>query len=268
MDIGTGLALFGSAKIAEKLLGPTAEYIGIGVKEFTQKRVENVKKIFFKSKKLMDSRKQQSFDYDSSPIIIKTILGFGSYTEDELIQDYLACLLVSSRTTPSSDDRAAVFGYTLKNMTSLQVRTHFLFYTTLRKLYVGKILNLSKMEERQSIQTYISSNLFMEHVFLKADEKENAQFLYENILHGLYKNGMIENNFAFGSAQHLSNFGPPTVVQPGIVFQPSIFGIELFLWINMLTVRSTANTILDPSADFKDLIDINLGENAFRLPND
>ncbi len=46
MDIVTGLALFGSAKLVGKILGPTAEYIGEGIKNWTEKRTNNVKNIF------------------------------------------------------------------------------------------------------------------------------------------------------------------------------------------------------------------------------
>jgi hypothetical protein len=35
-----------SAKVVEKVLGPTAEYIGEGVASFAKKRVENLQKIF------------------------------------------------------------------------------------------------------------------------------------------------------------------------------------------------------------------------------
>ena len=50
MDAGSGLAILGStiggAKIIEKLLGPTAEYLGEGLKSWTSKRVQNVGRIF------------------------------------------------------------------------------------------------------------------------------------------------------------------------------------------------------------------------------
>lgn len=46
MDVGTGLAIFGSKDIIHKLLGPTADYLGGGLQAFTEKRVQNIKKIF------------------------------------------------------------------------------------------------------------------------------------------------------------------------------------------------------------------------------
>lgn len=46
MKPGTGLTILGtavgSAKLVEKLLGPTADYLGEGLRQWTEKRVENV----------------------------------------------------------------------------------------------------------------------------------------------------------------------------------------------------------------------------------
>jgi len=36
MEVGTGLALLGSAHLVVKLLGPTADYIGSGIKTWTE----------------------------------------------------------------------------------------------------------------------------------------------------------------------------------------------------------------------------------------
>jgi hypothetical protein len=45
MEIGTGLTVLGSAKLLEKLLGPTAEYIGDGIRKWTENRTANVRRI-------------------------------------------------------------------------------------------------------------------------------------------------------------------------------------------------------------------------------
>lgn len=55
MDIGTGLTILGTAlggkDIIIKMLGPTAEYLGEGFKDYTQKRIVNVKNIFSNASK-------------------------------------------------------------------------------------------------------------------------------------------------------------------------------------------------------------------------
>lgn len=60
IDPGTGLAILGSAiggaKVAEKILGPTSEYIGEQLKEWTKKKVKNTANIFKNAEKKLGSK--------------------------------------------------------------------------------------------------------------------------------------------------------------------------------------------------------------------
>jgi hypothetical protein len=53
MEPATGLSILGaalgSAKLLEKMLGPTADYLGAGLKEWTEKGFKNLSKIFEKA---------------------------------------------------------------------------------------------------------------------------------------------------------------------------------------------------------------------------
>ncbi len=102
MDVGTGLALFGAAKIIEKLLGPTAEYIGEGAKEWTAKRVENVKYIFSIAATKLGEKINENGTV--SPKVLKGILNDGSYCDDKLVLEYFGGVLASSRSNISRDD--------------------------------------------------------------------------------------------------------------------------------------------------------------------
>src|SRR6185437_1579732 len=50
VDVGTGLAALGGAELSKemlaKLLGPTADYVGVGVQAWTEKRLANVRAVF------------------------------------------------------------------------------------------------------------------------------------------------------------------------------------------------------------------------------
>jgi hypothetical protein len=46
VDVGTGISLLGPPAIALKILGPSADYIGEGVKVWAERRVQNVQRIF------------------------------------------------------------------------------------------------------------------------------------------------------------------------------------------------------------------------------
>jgi hypothetical protein len=59
VDVGTGLALLGSVKLLEKMLGPTAEYIGDGLQTWAKKRTENVRRIFSFAEKNSETGSKQ-----------------------------------------------------------------------------------------------------------------------------------------------------------------------------------------------------------------
>ena len=57
MDVGTGLTVLGSAaggaRLIEKLLGPTADYLGTGIRDWAQRRIDNTAKVLTKAANLL-----------------------------------------------------------------------------------------------------------------------------------------------------------------------------------------------------------------------
>lgn len=266
MELGTGLALFGTAKILEKILGPTASYFGNGLKDFTEKRVENVKSIFEKAYTKIIKIPESEIISDASPLVIKSIFDFGSYSKDKLIHEYLAGLLACSKVTSEDDNRQDVLCKIVESMTIFQIRTHFIMYQIIHNLYKGKRLNLGNQKERELLQTYISKELFDKYVFKNQTEKIESPYLYEHIMAGLHRNFLIEDSYALGSAMHLSKFGPPAVKKGGVLFQPSILGIELFLGVNCLIKNNYSNSILDEGIAIDDLLSLEYFGEACNLP--
>src|ERR1700761_7877688 len=129
IDAGTGLTVLGSAiggkKIAEKILGPTADYIGEQLKEWTKKRVENTAKIFQNAEKKLGDKINESGQV--SPKVLKGILEDGAWCEEELQVDYFGGVLASSRSGITRDDRGAYFTSLISRLTTYQLRTHYLF---------------------------------------------------------------------------------------------------------------------------------------------
>jgi hypothetical protein len=91
MDPGTGLTILGtalgSAKLVEKLLGPTAEYIGGGIKNWTEHRLSNVSRVFRNATDRLGERLNEPGAVP--PKVLKGILDAGSFCDDELTAQYL-----------------------------------------------------------------------------------------------------------------------------------------------------------------------------------
>lgn len=87
----------------QKLLGPTADYLGAGLKDFTQKRIDNVGSIFRRADEKLGERRDQPGTIP--PKVLKTIINDASFNDDKLAVEYFGGVLASSRTQLGRDDR-------------------------------------------------------------------------------------------------------------------------------------------------------------------
>lgn len=112
IDPGTGLTILGSAvggaKIVEKLLGPTADYLGGEVKELTKKGINNLSNIF-KNAGQKVGEVELNKPGKVPPKVLKGILSDGPWCEDDIQVEYFGGVLASSRSGISRDDRGAYF---------------------------------------------------------------------------------------------------------------------------------------------------------------
>ncbi|MBW8832034.1 MAG: hypothetical protein JF606_21985 [Burkholderiales bacterium] len=119
IDPGTGLTILGTAigsgKLAEKVLGPTADLAGTGLKEWTEKRIATVKKIF---ERAGDLQGDEPIAGSVPPRVLRDVLNEGSLCDDELAVSYYGGMLASSKTGVSRDDRGAYFTGLIDRLTS------------------------------------------------------------------------------------------------------------------------------------------------------
>lgn len=229
MEQGTGLIILGSAigsaKLVEKILGPTAEYLGEGLKEFTEKSINNIKRIFVNAKEKLGDRIDQPGRV--SPKVLKGILQEGSFCEDELSAEYFGGVLASSKSNIIRDDRGAAFIALLSRLTTYQIRSHFIFYHVIKQLFNGENLKPNFPEDRIAMETFISINEYIEG--MEFSEKENQGEIFVHVMNGLEREFLIEPIFHSGPARRLTEFWKD-VKEPGIIFTPSAYGVELFMW--------------------------------------
>lgn len=86
-----------------KLLGPTADYLGGELQAYTQRRMENVGRIFSRAESKLGDKLERPGQVP--PKVLKTIINDGSYADDELAVEYFGGVLASSRTEIGRDDR-------------------------------------------------------------------------------------------------------------------------------------------------------------------
>src|SRR5205085_5598990 len=125
----------GSKEIIVKILGPTAEYLGTGSKQFGEKRVQSLKQIFNDcSKKLGDRLSDLG---GVAPRVLMGTIVYGSYADNPITVSYFGGVLASSRSGISRDDRGAYFNSLINRLSTYQLRAHYLLYHAVKNSYHG-----------------------------------------------------------------------------------------------------------------------------------
>lgn len=245
MDSGTGLTILGtaigSAKVVENILGPTADYIGEGLQNWTQQRVENVGRIFRKAQSKLGERVDKSGSVP--PKVLKGILDEGAFSDDELAAEYFGGVLASSRTEVGRDDRGVTFTALLSRLSTYQIRTHFFFYTVLKEIYSGADCNIGDPSGRKQLKTFIPFESYI--TAMEFSEGEDVGNILNHVLFGLDRESLIENTFSFGNVDHIKKQFEEAD-RPGILFSPSALGVELYFWAHGRGDLAL-NTLLDSS---------------------
>jgi hypothetical protein len=233
MEPATGLTILGSAiggaKIVEKILGPTAEYLGSGLKTWTERRVQNVAAIFQKAQSKLGSDIEQ--DGIVPPRVLKEVLGEGSFCDDELTAEYFGGILASSRTPNGRDDRGATYLRLTAELSTYQIRFHYISYFWWRELYVGSGLRPNFGEDLNKMWVLLPYEFLDPAMDFGA--KEPAMDILLHCTSGLSRLELIEIG-PWGTPEHLNPLGKGRnwreVDASGMTVSPTQFGIDYFLW--------------------------------------
>ena len=212
--------------VVAKLLGPTAEYLGEGLRDLTQRRVASIGRMFSNASKKLGGRIEQSGEIP--PTVLRTVLNEASYREDQLSVEYVGGVLASSRTEHGRDDRGSRMIKVVDGLTSYQMRTHYLIYASLSRLFSGLGKRFATTQDRAQMRIFLPAKEYVDAMNFTSDEWLNPQMLH-HIWHGLSSDHLIEGEWRFGDAKSLASLFPGAH-RDGFICTPSALGAELFLW--------------------------------------
>ena len=224
VGVGAVVAYLGKDGL-QKLLGPTADYLGTGLKDFTQKRAEAVGRIFSSAQKKLGEKVGSPGEVP--PKVLKTVLNEGSYSTDQLAVEYFGGILASARTEDGRDDRAARLAKAVDSLSTYQLRAHYLIYATVRRLFLNSGLPFN-MNGRPKMQFFVPMGDFVAAMDLSQKEQSQLGQLLNHVFFGLNGDSLIEGQWQYGPKEHMLTV-TPKATSDGIVCQPSALGAELFL---------------------------------------
>lgn len=223
--VGLAVAAYLGKDGIQKLLGPTADYLGQNLRDFTQKRTQTIGQIFQKAESKLGAK--LDLPGEVPPKVLKAVLDEGSFSNNSLAVEYLGGILASSRTEHGRDDRGARIAKVMDALSTYQLRTHYLIYGTVRALFAGSGLSLN-MEDRPKMQIFIPFSGYVAAMDFSGAELQLSSLL-GHIFFGLHGDNLLEGTWQYGNKDSIAKlFAGAT--DGGIVCQPSALGGELFLW--------------------------------------
>lgn len=199
----------GLKELVLKVFGPTCDYAGAELCAFTQKRVEQLRKILDRAAKFIGDSNGQI-----PARVIRDVVNDGTLRNDELSAAYFGGVLASSKSGIDHDDRGSHHLATVERLSYYQLKAHWLIYSAAAKLM--KEANIS------SLPTMIVDR----SIWIKAMQDEDRQETETYTLHALQPL----------NREHLMlNWSEPDGVT--LKLSPFYPGAELFLWAN--GIRST-----------------------------
>jgi hypothetical protein len=232
VDPGVGLAALGGATVSKdtisRILGPTADYIGDGVKTWTEKGVANVQRVFAKA----EERLAGEIDRPGRvpPRVLKIILEEGQFANDELSAAYLGGVLASSRTEAGRDDRAVSMGHLVASLSTYALRTHYLLYRAVHRSEVGANPQRWRMvEETGGLRRFLALTAYNQAMAFDGAELENLQGIVADTMLTLGRHRLV-GEWLRGPPDFLSgHFGGRVFAGGGgIVAAPTQPGVLLF----------------------------------------
>jgi len=244
--VGAGLAILGSKDVLNKLLGPTADYIGEEAKNLISKCNINLENVFLRAKEKLDETIEKPGVVN--PRVLKPLMDEARFCEDKITTEYFAGILASSRTKNIEDDAGVQYIATIRDLSSWQLKIHYIFYQALKRESNFRNLSLNMLDVRRGLSLYIPMKGLCESMGFA--EVLDAQNVLAPSIHGLRRLGLIGEYYRFGEKELLQK-DYPTASEDGLILEPTAFGAELLAWVENIK-DCTAGSFLNESVTLEE----------------
>lgn len=209
------------------LAGPTLRAVGKAFGDWTDYRLRNLLGL---GEKIQARRTSDAFDDEGQvhPKVVHEVFERGSWTSDDVAQEYLAGLLCSSRTPEGDDEEGAYLAGIVAGMTATQIRLHHALYAPLNGH--GDPLGTG-LQVEQTAKTF---NVFLpyDQVYEVAGKPDDPLgfVAIRGAVAALARERLVGAEYGLGgpTAAYVKNYFPPGA-SGGLMAYPTALGIDLFL---------------------------------------
>lgn len=209
----------------QKLLGPSADYLGGEIKNLVEKSHRNLSSIFRSAERKAGQKLESPGAIN--PRVLKHVLDEGRFVEESLFAEYFGGVLASARTSDGLDDRGSYYAQIVQGMSIYQLKFHYMFYYLMWNIAKGKALDLNSSRDRHKMEL-ITPVAILEDTF-DLRKPEEGMPIVAHSLAGLSRLGLIGDDWRFESPESLKTHGFK-VNSHSFVVTPTLTGIELFTW--------------------------------------
>jgi len=210
----------------DRLFGPTTDEIAEALRRATAYMLRNVGRVTENANK-----KTSKELLDSGEIPFRAamkILEEATTAEDDVLVEYVGGVLASSRSPSGRDDRGVVLAALISRLSADDLRAHYIYYSTVVALLRGtdvRVYDLGDLTGRGSV--FIPWAEFDR--LMGTTRNSDADTVFSSTIYSLKREGLIEFSRA-GNVEHLRT-ELPDVAEDGVIVQPTVPGIQLYLWV-------------------------------------
>jgi hypothetical protein len=224
--IGTGIILYASKDLVLKMLGPSADYIGQVLAQYTEQAHENLGRVVANAVGKLGDRLEE--EGSVPPRVLMEVANQALFAEDPVAVDYLGGVLAASRTGVPRDDRAASLTALIGRLSTYQLRLHYILYSTARDRLRGAGADLGMSRGR-----YDHGRMYVPFTVLdppmEFEEGEVPDNVLAHAMNGLNREELVKE-WSFGAVEELKPALPGAAIEePGLAFEVTALGIELYL---------------------------------------
>jgi hypothetical protein len=237
-----------STNLIVRFLGPSVDVWANHFKQWNQglfeQRAENVNRVL----EAADRKRGTPIENAGGihPRVLKEILDDGSFVEDELMADYFGGVLASSATGVSRDDRGASMAKLVTELSTFEIRLHFVMYRAFKEVFDGSTRNVGVKSDCEKMELFFPLHSLAAAMDLS--ETEFADVIVGYCLNGFLRHSIIGDFFAFGNPDALK-VQWSGASKSGLIVHPSAFGVSLFMWAHGVGALSET-LFIDQSVTF------------------